>query len=200
MRNRATLAQTTSQGRPDPLPLWRHFPLWTEEEKKVSSTWARWHESTCHRNSPCTFSAAHAVLHCLLRSPRAWVGGRGDVLQHPGVLSPSTCSGGSQGTVLPAKPHSGMSPPPHAAPPSLAVSSASVLTPPLRGIAPFHNTSGKAFSGAFRRLDRHLAPELQRCRGSAALQLELNRLQPELTRPYAWGFLQFNYIVPNPAR
>jgi len=64
---------------------------------------------------------------------------------------------------------------PAAAPRQLAVSGASVLAPPLRGIAPFHYTEGKAFSGAFRRLDRYLAPDLQRCQGTAALQLELSR-------------------------
>lgn len=52
-------------------------------EKKPSSIWARWHESTCHGNSPCTSMAAHAVLHRLPHSPRAWLGGQGDVLEHP---------------------------------------------------------------------------------------------------------------------
>lgn len=138
----------------------------------------------------------------LLPAPQSlWPGGRtGRCPAAPRGPRPQHLQRRLQGTVLLAKPRSGMSPPPHTAPPTLAVSSASVLTPPLWGIAPFHNTAGKAFSGAFRRLDRHLALELQRCRGSAALQLELNRLQPELMRPYAWGFLQFNNIVPNPAR
>lgn len=70
------------------------------------------------------------------------------------------------------------------APQCLTALHESVLTPPLLA-------EGKAFPAAFRHSDKHLVLHLQRCWGCAALQLELKC-------PYTWGFLQFNYITPNP--